>query len=246
MKAMILAAGLGTRLRPLTKNVPKALVEINGSPILEIIILQLKSYGFSDIIINIHHHYNQVIDFLRANDNFGVNIQISDEKDKILDTGGGIKKASWFLNDNKPFLVHNVDVISDINLKDMYDFHCKRHPLATLAVKDKDSSRSLVFDHSYRLFGWENSSTGESRIVSALEKSDKTNIGFCGIHVIDPEIFQHMNSNDKFSIITTYMNVSLEHPIIGYPVEQNLWMDIGSFVKLEHAQAIDPQIYLKQ
>ncbi len=246
MKAMILAAGLGTRLRPLTKNVPKALVEINGSPILEIIILQLKSYGFSDIIINIHHHYNQVIDFLRANDNFGVNIQISDEKDKILDTGGGIKKASWFLNDIKPFLVHNVDVISDINLKDMYDFHCKRHPLATLAVKDKDSSRSLVFDHSYRLFGWENSSTGESRIVSALEKSDKTNIGFCGIHVIDPEIFQHMNSNDKFSIITTYMNVSLEHPIIGYPVEQNLWMDIGSFEKLEHAQTIDPQIYLKQ
>jgi len=246
MKAMILAAGLGTRLRPLTKNVPKALVEINGRPILEIIILQLKSYGFSDIIINIHHHYNQVIDFLRANDNFDVNVQISDEKDKILDTGGGIKKASWFLNDNKPFLVHNVDVISDINLKDMYDFHCKRHPLATLAVKDKDSSRSLVFDHSYRLFGWENSSTGESRIVSALEKSDKTNIGFCGIHVIDPDIFQHMNSNDKFSIITTYMNVSLEHPIIGYPVEQNLWMDIGSFEKLEHAQAIDPQIYLKQ
>jgi NDP-sugar pyrophosphorylase family protein len=139
-----------------------------------------------------------------------------------------------------------VDVVSDINLKDMYDFHCNRHPLATLAVKDKDSSRSLVFDHSYRLFGWENSSTGESRIVSALEKSDKTNIGFCGIHVIDPEIFQHMNNNDKFSIITTYMNVSLEHPIIGYPVEQNLWLDIGSFEKLEHAQTIDPKIYLKK
>lgn len=245
MKAMILAAGLGTRLRPLTENIPKALVEINGRPILEIIILQLKSYGFKDIIVNVHHHYDQMIDFLRVNNNFGLNIQISDEKDKILDTGGGIKKASWFLNNTEPFLVHNVDVISNINLKDMYDFHCKRRPLATLAVKDKDSSRSLVFDHSYRLFGWENSSTGESRIVSALEKSDKTNIGFCGIHVIDPDIFQHMNSNDKFSIITTYMNVSLEHPIIGYPVEQNLWMDIGSFEKLEYAQTIDPQIYLK-
>jgi NDP-sugar pyrophosphorylase family protein len=245
MKAMILAAGLGTRLRPLTENVPKALVEIKGKPILEIIILQLKSYGFKDIIVNIHHHYDLMIDYLRANNNFGVNIQISDEKEEILDTGGGIKKASWFLDDNKPFLVHNVDVISDINLKDMYEFHCRRHPLATLAVKDKDSSRSLVFDHSYRLFGWENSATGESRIISTLEKADKTNIGFCGIHVIDPDIFHHMAAKEKFSIISTYMNVSLEHPIIGYPVEQNLWMDIGRFEKLEYAQTIDPKIYLK-
>jgi NDP-sugar pyrophosphorylase family protein len=186
-----------------------------------------------------------MIDFLRANNNFGINIHVSDEKDEVLDTGGGIKKASWFLDDNKPFLIHNVDVLSDINLKAMYDFHCERHPLATLAVKDKDSSRSLVFDHTYRLYGWENSSTGEARIVSALEKSDRTNIGFCGIHVIDPDIFRHMDEKEKFSIITTYMNVSLEYPIIGYPVEQNLWVDIGSFEKLDLAQSIDPQIYLK-
>lgn len=245
MKAMILAAGLGTRLRPLTETVPKALVEINGKPILEIIILQLKSYGFNDIIVNLHHHYDLMIDFLRANNNFGINIQVSNEKDEVLDTGGGIKKASWFLDDDKPFLIHNVDVLSDINLKDMYDFHCERHPLATLAVKDKDSSRSLVFDHTYRLYGWENSSTGESRIVSALEKSDRTNIGFCGIHVIDPSIFQHMDEKKKFSIITTYMNVSLDQPIIGYPVENNLWLDIGSFEKLEFAQSIDPHIYFK-
>jgi NDP-sugar pyrophosphorylase family protein len=245
MKAMILAAGLGTRLRPLTETVPKALVPINGKPILEIIILQLKSYGFNDIIVNLHHHYDLMIDFLRANNNFGINIQVSDEKDEVLDTGGGIKKAAWFLDDDKPFLIHNVDVLSDINLKAMYDFHCDRHPLATLAVKDKDSSRSLVFDHTYRLYGWENSSTGESRIVSALEKSDRTNIGFCGIHVIDPDIFLHMDEKEKFSIITTYMNVSMDHPIIGYPVEQNLWIDIGSFEKLELAQSIDPQIYLK-
>ena len=245
MKAMILAAGLGTRLRPLTETVPKALVEIQGRPILEIIILQLKHYGFRDIIVNVHHHHEQMTSFLKKKNNFGINVLISDEKDEILDTGGGIKKASWFLDDNRPFLVHNVDVLSDIDLKAMYDFHCERNPMATLAVKDKDSSRSLIFDHTYRLYGWENSSTGESRIVSNLEAWDKTNIGFCGIHIIDPSIFRHMNSASKFSIITTYMNVSLEHPIIGYPVEKNLWLDIGSFEKLESARKIDPEKYLK-
>ena len=120
MKAMILAAGLGTRLRPLTETTPKALIEVNDRPILEIIILRLKKYGFQDIIINVHHHYKQVLDFLKSHDNFGINIQISDERAQILETGGGIKKASWFLNGSEPFLVHNVDVISDIDLKELY------------------------------------------------------------------------------------------------------------------------------
>lgn len=244
MKAMILAAGLGTRLRPLTESVPKALVEVHGRPILDIIIRQLKRYGFNDIIVNIHHHYDQIIDFLNANNNFDINIQISDEKDQILDTGGGIKKASWFLKGKDPFLVHNVDVISDINLKNIYDFHCLHKPLATLAVKDKGSTRSLIFDGSYRLGGWENSDTGESKLISRVNNMDITRIGFCGIHVIDPSIFQYMEDEAKFSIITTYMNLASEYLIYGYPVEGSLWIDIGSFEKLEYAQTIDPKTYL--
>jgi len=244
MKAMILAAGFGTRLRPLTESIPKALVEVNSRPILEIIILRLIKYGFRDIIVNVHHHYDQIIDFLRTNNNFGINIQISDEKDQILDTGGGIKKASWFLDGDQPFLIHNVDVISDIDLKEMYDFHCHKKPLATLAVKDKDSARSLLFNGSYKLCGWENSKTGVSKIISHVSDSDIIRIGFCGIHVIDPIVFDHMDDKKAFSIITTYMNLAESYYIYGYPAEDNLWIDIGSFSKLKHANTIEQEKYL--
>jgi len=246
MKAMILAAGLGTRLRPLTESTPKALVEVNGRSILEIIILRLKKYGFEDIIVNVHHHYTQVMDFLNSNDNFGINIQISDESDQILDTGGGIKKASWFLDGNEPFLVHNVDVISNIDLKEVYDFHCKHKALATLVVKGKDSARSLLLDKSYRLCGWENANTGESKIIGKTTDKDITRIGFCGIHIIDPSIFKYMNTRAKFSIISTYMNEAADQTIYGYPVEDNLWIDIGSFKQLEYAQTIEPKEYLNK
>jgi NDP-sugar pyrophosphorylase family protein len=244
MKAMILAAGLGTRLLPLTETTPKALVEINGRPILEIIILRLKKYGFRDIIINVHHHYKQVLDFLRSNNNFGVNIQISDEREKILETGGGIKKASWFLNGSEPFLVHNVDVISDIDLKEIYDFHCQRKPLVSLVVKYKNSARSLLFNKSLRLCGWENRDTGQSKVIGNITAHDMMKIGFCGIHVIDPLIFKYMEDYDKFSIIKTYMNVAGDQIIYGYPAEDNLWIDIGSFEQLEYAQNIAPEKYL--
>jgi len=245
MKAMILAAGLGTRLRPLTESIPKALIEVHDRPMLEIIILRLKKFGFEDIIVNIHHHHDQIIDFLNAKKNFGINIQISDENEQVLDTGGGIKKASWFLDGPEPFLVHNVDVISDIDLRAIYDFHVRHRPLATLAVKDKKSARSLLFDASYKLCGWENAETGESKIIHGVKQNDLVRIGFCGIHVIDPEIFKHFGSEKVFSIITTYMNLVESNIIYGYPVEENLWIDIGSFEQLQYARQIDPEIYLK-
>jgi MurNAc alpha-1-phosphate uridylyltransferase len=244
MKAMILAAGLGTRLRPLTESKPKALVEICGRPILEIIIRQLIKYGFRDVIINTHHHYDQIIDFLKTKNNFGINIRISDEKEQVLDTGGGIKNASWFLDGDEPFLVHNVDVLSDIDLKGIYDYHVQRHPLVTLAVKGKNSVRSLLIDATCRLYGWENTDTVESKIVNGKNRADLSRIGFCGIHVIDPEIFNYFGENKVFSIITTYMEVVGKCAIYGYPVEDNLWIDIGSVEQLEYAQNIDPELYL--
>ncbi|MGB1243748.1 MAG: sugar phosphate nucleotidyltransferase, partial [Chitinophagales bacterium] len=166
MKAMIFAAGLGTRLRPLTNDKPKALVEVNGKPLLEIVILQLKRYGFRDIVVNVHYFAKQIIRFLEAKNNFGIHIQISDESDLLLETGGGLQKAKHFLcSDDEPFLVHNVDILSDINLKALYQSHLEGSPLATLVVRNRKTSRYLLFDETNRLCGWKNVKTGEVRMM---------------------------------------------------------------------------------
>ena len=141
MKAMIFAAGLGTRLKPMTDTIPKALVPIAGKPLLEHVILRLKEAGFDELIVNVHHFPDQIIDFLRANNNFGIRIEISDERDVLLDTGGAIRKAAWFFDDGKPFLVHNVDILSNLNLGDLYHQHLTTNPLATLVVSERDTFR---------------------------------------------------------------------------------------------------------
>ena len=158
---MIFAAGLGTRLRPLTDNMPKALVPVAGKPMLERVVLRLKEAGFNDITVNIHHFGEQIIDFLRANGNFGANIHISDEREALLDTGGGIKKARPFLEGNEPFLVHNADILSETDLAALYRHHQESGAEATLLVSERQTSRYLLFDGQYRLHGWTNKSTGE-------------------------------------------------------------------------------------
>ena len=160
MRAFILAAGLGTRLKPLTNSVPKALVKINDKTLLEILIDKLILSGFNKIIINVHHFANQVIDFINQN-NFSAEIVISDESDKLLDTGGGLKKAAWFFDDGKPFLVHNVDILSNIDLKKMYNFHLQNNTLAALAIRKRKSTRYLLFTDDNNLCGWMNEKTGE-------------------------------------------------------------------------------------
>ena len=244
MKAMILAAGLGTRLRPVTSTIPKAMVEVKGIPILEIIIRRMIHFGFDEVAINVHYHADKIIDFLNSKNNFDITIHISDESNEILDTGGGIKNAAPFLEGSEPFMVHNVDVLSDIDLRAFYEFHKHHNPIASLAVKDKNSSRSLLFDNSWELSGWKNSLTGVSRIIKN-DQYDLRSIGFCGLHVINPEIFSIMKEKGIFSIITTYMNLASEYKILGYPVENNLWIDIGSHEQLKKVQSIDPKIYLK-
>lgn len=161
MKAMIFAAGTGSRLKPLTDHTPKALIPIGGKPMLEHVILKLKSSGFDQIVINIHHLGNQIVDFLEANNNFGVRIEISDESDYLLDTGGGIKKATSLLCGNEPFLIHNVDILSNVDLKKLYDTHVQTNPLATLLVSQRNTSRYLLFNKENRLCGWRNHETGE-------------------------------------------------------------------------------------
>lgn len=161
MKAMIFAAGTGSRLKPLTDHTPKALIPIGGKPMLEHVILKLKSSGFDQIVINLHHLGNQIVDFLEANNNFGVRIEISDESDYLLDTGGGIKKATSLLCGNEPFLIHNVDILSNVDLKKLYDTHVQTNPLATLLVSQRNTSRYLLFNKENRLCGWRNHETGE-------------------------------------------------------------------------------------
>ncbi len=246
MKAMILAAGLGTRLRPLTNNLPKALVKVQELPIIEIIIRRLAYHGFRDIVINVHYLPEMIISFLETRDFQGIHFYISHEKDKILDTGGGIKKAREWLDDGQPFLVHNVDVISNIDLLEMYRFHQAENVLATLAVKDKTSPRCLLFDNDWLLSGWENRETGERKIIRRTSPGDLQRIGFCGIHVINPDIFDLMQKEEVFSIINTYIQLASEYNILGYRVEENLWMDIGSHQQLEEANRIDAENYLKK
>lgn len=241
MKAMILAAGLGTRLRPLTNRKPKALIEINKIPLLEIVIKGLKLYDFNEIIINVHHFADQIIGFLKEKNNFGIDIKVSDETDLLLSTGGGLKKASWFFNDSKPFLVHNVDILSDIDLKQFYEVHINSEALATLAVRNRQSSRYLLFDNDNNLCGWKNIKTNKVKIAKR-SKSDLIPLAFSGIHIINTSIFNLMPEQHVFSMIDVYLNLAANYSIKEFNHDSSMWIDIGTKESLIEAVKILNQI----
>jgi len=226
MKAMILAAGLGTRLKPFTNHKPKALFEINGVSLLEIQIRNLLRFGFDQIIVNIHHFGDQIIDFLDKNNNFGTRIAISDERKLLLDTGGGIKNASWFFDDGNPFLVYNVDILSNINLTAFYQKHKNADTFATLAVQQRSTSRYLLFDNQEKLCGWQNQKTGETRIAAPYSGS-LFPLAFSGIHLLNPEIFKLMTETGKFSMIDVYLRLASQQNIMAYDHTGDYLMDAG-------------------
>ncbi len=240
MKAMILAAGLGTRLKPLTNDTPKALVKINNTPLLEIIITKLKYYGFDDVIINVHHFPDKIIRFLESKNNFGINMTISDERGRLLDTGGGIKKASWFFNDNKPFLVHNVDIVSKIDLKILYDYNFKTNASITLAVNKRESDRYLLFDKDDYLCAWENVITKERKIVakkneeSRLQKENR--FGYCGVKVMNPIVFKYFPDENIFSIIDFYLNVASREKVNCFFIKDIFWQDVGTIDQIKETE----------
>lgn len=238
MKAMIFAAGMGTRLKPLTDNLPKALIPVGGKPMLEHIILKLKNAGFDEIVINIHHEGQQIIDFLEARKNFGIRIDISDERDYLLDTGGAIKKAANFLQSNEPFLVHNVDILSNVDLSRLYEVHLQNKPLATLLVSKRRTSRYLLFNKENRLCGWRNHETGEVKsYYPDFDPSQYTEYAFGGIHVLSPEIFEWMDEwTGKFPIINFYLSICAKTNIQAYPLEDLRLLDIGRPEALEKAE----------
>jgi len=230
---MLLAAGLGTRLKPLTDTKPKALIEIFGKTLLEIAILKLKNHGFTEIVINVHHFARQIIDFLNKNNNFGTKIYISNEQDKLLDTGGGIKNAAQFLYDTNAFIVYNVDILCNINLSDFFNFHLKTKSLATLAVKQRPTSRSLIFDNNNNLCAWKNNETGEEKIARLV--TEKKSLAFSGIHIISSKIFELFNDDSVFSIIDTYLQLAKNFEIKAYLHDSDIWFDLG---KISHIAEI--------
>jgi len=230
MKAMILAAGLGTRLRPLTDSRPKALVEIAGRTLLEITLSRLRAVGVREVIINVHHFADMILDYLKTNDNFGMRIEVSREE-VLLDTGGGLKKAAYFfLEDSnrfeKSFIVHNVDVISAIDVRRMVQFHTENQALATLAVQARETSRYLLFDERLQLCGRRSGRDQETEVVRSSQQVQA--LAFSGIHVISPRLFAMMIEEGVFSIITSYLRLAAHgEKILAFRADEYYWRDLG-------------------
>ena len=235
MKAMILAAGLGTRLRPLTNDRPKALVEVAGRTLLEITIARLKSVGVSEVMINVHHFGDMVVDYLKAHQNFGVRVEISREN-VLLDTGGGLKKAAYFFLESpeEPFFLHNVDVISNIDLRQMVEVHREQQALATLAVQDRETSRYLLFDERLQLSGRRLGREGTAEIVRSAARLEA--LAFSGIHVISPRLVSMMTEEGAFSIVTSYLRLAGQRErILGFRADGFYWRDLGKPESLKQA-----------
>jgi mannose-1-phosphate guanylyltransferase len=234
MRAMILAAGLGTRLRPLTDTRPKALVEIGGRTLLEITLSRLRSLGVQDVIINVHHFGEMIVDYLDANANFGMRVEISRE-DVLLDTGGGLKKAGWFFAESQePFILHNVDVLSTIDLGRVAQAHVRSGALATLAVKHRDTSRYLLFDDQDQLCGRrQGQQTDLIHTAHALQP-----LAFCGIHVISQRLLPMLTEAGAFSIIDSYLRLARSgKEILAFRTDEYYWRDLGRVESVEQAEA---------
>ena len=238
MKAMILAAGLGTRLRPLTNERPKALVEINGRTLLEIVLARLKAFGIREVVINAHHFADKLVEYLKANDNFGMTIEVSRE-DLLLDTGGGLKKAAHFFlaestGSEEPILVHNVDVISTIDFTRMAQVHDDNKALATLAVQDRETSRYLLFDENLHLCGRRNGRDAPLEMVRPSRNVSP--LAFSGIHIVSPRLFGKLTEQGVFSIITSYLRLAGEgEAILGFRADECHWRDLGRLDDLKRA-----------
>jgi NDP-sugar pyrophosphorylase family protein len=233
MKAMILAAGLGTRLRPLTDDRPKALVEINGRTLLEITLARLRIFGVREVIVNVHHFADMVVDYLKENDNFGLSVEVSRE-DVLLDTGGGLKKAAYFFLKSsslpdEPFILHNVDVLSTIDLKRMIQIHTEKQALVTLAVQTRKTSRYLLFDDQLELCGRWTGAVEPEYARPALQSGQEARVlAFSGIHVISPRLLSMMTEAGAFSIITTYLRLATQgEKIQAFRADEYYWRDLG-------------------
>ncbi|MEL6589254.1 MAG: nucleotidyltransferase family protein [Bacteroidota bacterium] len=225
MKAMIFAAGLGTRLRPLTNDRPKALVEVDGRSLLEWNILRLQAAGYREIVVNVHHFGQRVIDFLASLQLEGMQFYVSDERETLLDTGGGLWQAREFLADGEDFLLCNADILTDLDLAALREQHLQRKALASLSVRQRQTSRYLLFDPDKRLCGWENIKTGERKM--SRQQTELQQWAFSGHHYLSPRIFPLIAERGVFSIIDLYLRLAKEHDIYAFPDQEANWLDVG-------------------
>ncbi len=239
---MVFAAGKGTRLHPITQSTPKALVQVGGVPLLEIALRRLKIAGVTEVVINVHHLVEQVMEYVDTLD-LGLSILISDERKKLLDTGGGLKKAAPLLK-GSPFFLINADVLTNLDLGALYETHLRSPSLATLAVRNRESSRYLLFDESAQLVGWRNSKTKEER-WSRKPNSPPLQLAFSGIQVIDPKLFEFFPDKEIFSTIELFLQAAKSQPVYAYRHDADFWLDVGRVPDLERAKRLAPQILEK-
>lgn len=226
MKALILAAGVGTRLKPITDSIPKALIRIGNYTLLEIVVRRIAGAGIKSLVINVHHFSEQIIDFLRSNNNFGLDISISDESGELLDTGGALKKASSFFQGEESVLVHNIDILSNLNIHDLVSYHNEKGALVTLAVKERSTSRNLIVDASGRLCGWEFPDKKLSILTRDNRKGLKTT-AFSGVYVLSTKLFEKFPEEPVFGFIPWILNLASTEKIVTWDQSPAFWYEAG-------------------
>lgn len=235
---MIFCAGLGTRFKPWTDKHPKALAIVNGKSLLQRNIEYLQQYGITDIIINVHHFADQIIEAIQKNKGWGSNIEISDEQYELLETGGGLMKTKSLLNNNKSFLTINVDILTNLNISNLLSYHHQQDSLITLAVSNRKTSRYFLFDQHNRLCGWHNTKTGEEKIV--IPQHNLIQKAYSGIAVFNPSIFSHITQTGKFSLTDTYLDLCKTHPVLGYDHSGDKFIDVGKLESVVIAESLFP------
>jgi NDP-sugar pyrophosphorylase family protein len=241
MKAMIFAAGLGTRLKPWTDHHPKALAVVNGKSLLQRNIEYLQLHGITEVIVNVHHFADQVVHTVEQNKGWGSTVAFSDETDAVLETGGGLKKAGWYFKGEKDFVVMNTDILTDMDLSAMIQRHQQKQPLATLAVSDRESSRYFLFDDDGLLRGWRNVKTGEEKPASIISAKDYHNFrpkAFSGIHVIHTKLFGLLRQEGKFSMVEVYLNLMTSHRIMAFDHTGTEFIDVGKPENIRKAELV--------
>jgi len=236
MQALLLCAGLGTRMKHLTQDKPKALVLVNDKPLIAWNLEKLKKAGFTKVVVNVHHYADQIKDYLKGQDNFGLDIHISDESKELLNTGGAVKNALSLIDVSEPLLIHNVDIITDLDLVAMIAAHHESQRVATLAVRTRKTSRYLMFEEeTMQLTGWTNIVEGETKL-SRISTLMVANYGFSGVHIVNKELFDFFPEEDSFSIIDTYLEAARENDVYAYPHEEDAWFDVGKPESIELAE----------
>jgi N-acetyl-alpha-D-muramate 1-phosphate uridylyltransferase len=236
MKAIIFAAGLGTRFKPWTDSHPKALALVNGKSLLQRNIEYLQQYGIKDVVVNIHHFPQQIIDAIKQNNSWGSNIIISDESNEVLETGGGLMKARHLLESDQPFISVNVDILTNLDLNKLMAFHQQHKPLVTFGITNRKSSRVLLFDEANRLCGWRNVQTSEENI--SIDKPNLIAKAYSCVVIYEPQIFSLIKQQGKFSIMDTYLDLAAEHIILGYDHSGDNLVDVGKLESVAVAEKL--------